>query len=56
MQRGRPIILAVNKVDKVTPRERLLPFIEELSRKAHFAEVVPLSGLKTQQSATCCRS
>ncbi|HKE96044.1 MAG TPA: GTPase Era [Povalibacter sp.] len=46
VERGRPIILAVNKVDKVTPRERLLPFMEELSRKAHFAEVVPLSGLK----------
>jgi len=46
VQRGRPIILAVNKVDKVTPRERLLPFIEEISRKAHFAEVVPMSGLK----------
>ncbi len=44
--RGRPIILAVNKVDKVTPRERLLPFIEELSRKAHFAELIPMSGLK----------
>jgi GTPase len=44
--RGRPILLAVNKVDRITPRERLLPFIEELSRKAHFAEVIPLSGLK----------
>lgn len=46
VQRGQPVIVAVNKVDKVTPRERLLPFIEELSRKANFAEVVPISGLK----------
>lgn len=46
VQRGQPIIVAVNKVDKVTPRERLLPFMEELSRKANFAEVVPMSGLK----------
>lgn len=46
VERGRPIILALNKVDKVTPRERLLPFMEELSRKAHFAEVIPMSGLK----------
>lgn len=46
VQRGQPVIVAVNKVDKVTPRERLLPFIEELSRKATFAEVVPMSGLK----------
>ena len=51
VQRGRPIILAVNKVDKVTPRERLLPYIEELSRKAHFAEVIPLSGLRKSNLA-----
>lgn len=52
IERGRPIILAVNKVDKVTPRERLLPFIEEVSRKAHFAEIVPLSGLKQKNIDT----
>ncbi len=51
LERGRPIILAVNKVDRVTPRERLLPFIEELSRKAHFAEIIPLSGLKKSNIA-----
>lgn len=43
---GRPIILVLNKVDKVWPRERLLPFIEELGRRASFVEVVPLSALK----------
>jgi GTP-binding protein Era len=46
VSRGRPIILVVNKVDEVYPKERLLPFIEELSRKAHFIEIVPTSGLK----------
>jgi GTP-binding protein Era len=46
VQRGRPIVAIVNKVDKVFPKERLLPFIEELSRRAHFAELIPLSGLK----------
>lgn len=45
-RQSRPIILVVSKVDKVFPKERLLPFIEELSRKMHFAEVVPLSALK----------
>ena len=45
-ERGRPIIALVNKVDKVFPKERLLPFLEELSRRAHFAELIPLSGLK----------
>lgn len=46
VKHGRPIVLVVNKVDKVFPKERLLPYLEEISRKAHFAEIVPLSGLK----------
>jgi len=45
-QEKRPIILVLSKVDKVTPRERLLPFIQELNRRADFVEVVPLSALK----------
>ena len=45
-QQQRPIILILSKVDKVTPRERMLPFIEELNRRAEFVEVVPLSALK----------
>jgi GTP-binding protein Era len=43
---GRPVILVVNKVDRAQPRSRLLPFIAELSQRAAFAEVVPLSALK----------
>jgi GTPase len=46
VRQSRPIILLINKVDKVFPRERLLPFIDELNRRAHFAAVVPLSALK----------
>ncbi len=46
MKQDRPIILVLNKVDKVFPKERLLPFIEELGRRARFAEIVPLSALK----------
>jgi GTP-binding protein Era len=42
----RPLILVINKVDRVQPRSRLLPFIAELSTKADFAAVVPLSALK----------
>jgi GTP-binding protein Era len=43
---GRPIILVINKVDRARPKERLLPFIAEVSAKAEFAEVLPLSALK----------
>jgi GTP-binding protein Era len=46
LKQARPIILVLNKADKVFPKERLLPFIEELNRRATFAEVVPLSALK----------
>jgi GTPase len=46
IKQSRPIILILNKVDKVHPRERLLPFIEELNRRATFVQVVPLSALK----------
>ena len=45
-QAGRPILLIINKVDRAKPKERLLPFIDEIVRKAEFAEVVPLSALK----------
>ena len=46
LKQDRPIILVLNKADKVFPKERLLPFIDELNRRASFAEVVPLSALK----------
>ncbi|MBL8264884.1 GTPase Era [Steroidobacter sp.] len=45
-EQKRPIILVLSKFDKVHPRERLLPFIQELNRRAEFVEVVPLSALK----------
>ena len=51
VRHGRPIVLVVSKVDKIHPRERLLPFIEELNRRATFAEVVPLSALKRSNIA-----
>ena len=43
---GRPIALLINKVDQIRGRERLLPFIEDISNKAEFVEVLLLSSLK----------
>ena len=43
---GRPIVVLINKVDKVFPKERLLPYIEELQRKGPFEALVPISSLK----------
>ncbi len=48
-KQGRPIILILNKVDKVFPKERLLPFIDELSKRAKFEEMIPVSALKGAQ-------
>ncbi len=43
---GRVVIAAVNKVDKVNPRARLLPYLQELSHRHDFAETVPVSAAK----------
>jgi len=41
---GRAAILVVNKVDRVTPRERLLPFMAQMAERHPFVDVVPLSA------------
>lgn len=46
-----PVILAVNKVDKLENRNSLLPHLDMLSRKRDFAEVIPLSALRGQNLA-----
>jgi GTPase len=43
---GRPVLAAVNKVDKIRPRERLLPFLAELAHRHAFAEIIPISATK----------
>jgi GTPase len=43
---GRPVLVAVNKVDRVKPRERLLPYLAELDRRHDFLALVPVSALK----------
>jgi GTPase len=47
--RGRPVILAINKVDTVADKTRLLPFIDELSRVHAFAAIVPISARTGRQ-------
>jgi GTPase len=43
---ARPAIAAVNKIDRVRPRARLLPYLAELGARHDFLAVVPLSALK----------
>jgi len=42
----RPVIAAVNKIDRVRPRERLLPYLAELAARHGFLAMVPVSALK----------
>ncbi|MFL6601045.1 MAG: GTPase Era [Steroidobacteraceae bacterium] len=43
---GLPAIAAVNKIDQLRPRDRLLPYIAQLSKRHEFAAIVPVSALK----------
>lgn len=39
-----PVVLVVNKVDFIRDKEELLPYLEELSRKHDFDQIIPLSA------------
>lgn len=41
-----PVILVMNKIDKVKNREKLLPFIDTISGKYPFREIIPVSAIK----------
>lgn len=41
-----PVILAVNKVDLIKDKEKLLPKLNELASKMNFTAIVPLAALK----------
>jgi GTP-binding protein Era len=42
----RPALVAVNKIDRVRPRERLLPYLAALGGRHGFLAMVPVSALK----------
>jgi GTP-binding protein Era len=47
--RGARAVLAVaNKIDRVRPRERLLPYLAELAARHPFLAIVPVSALKEE--------
>ena len=41
-----PVILVVNKIDKLERRDELLLILQKLSSKYSFAEIVPISAIK----------
>ena len=40
-----PVLLAINKIDQVEDKSRLLPHIERMSALHDFAEIIPVSAL-----------
>jgi GTP-binding protein Era len=44
---GLPAIAAVNKIDQIHPRDKLLPYMADLAKRHNFAAIVPISALKS---------
>ncbi len=44
VESGRPLIAVVSKVDKVQPRSALMPYLQALSARAKFVEIIPVSS------------
>ena len=47
-----PVVLVINKADRIADKARLLPFLQEAAGRRGFTEVVPLSALKGDNVAT----
>lgn len=45
----KPVILVVNKTDQLKDREKLLPFLADVSSRRDFTAVVPVSAVKERQ-------
>jgi GTP-binding protein Era len=46
----KPVILVVNKIDLVSDKSELLPIIDKLKDKYHFAHIVPISAMNKENT------
>ncbi|TNF33546.1 MAG: GTPase Era [Gammaproteobacteria bacterium] len=46
---GCPVILVLNKIDKMADKSQLLPFIASVQSRHEFRDIVPVSALKATQ-------
>ena len=53
--RSTPIILLINKIDKLKDKTQLLPLIQESGQIHDFAEVIPVSALKMGKPEEFCQ-
>ena len=47
---GYPVVLAVNKVDRLADKKRLLPLLAQLQSERVFSDIVPVSGKSGEQT------
>ncbi|SEK59843.1 GTPase Era [Nitrosovibrio tenuis] len=46
---GKPVILAINKIDRLADKSQLLPFIQKLANEFAFAAIIPVSAQQGTQ-------
>ncbi|HMV12020.1 MAG TPA: GTPase Era [Nitrosomonas sp.] len=46
---NKPVILVINKIDQLSDKSKLLPFLAQISTKYPFTEMVPISAIKKMQ-------
>jgi len=49
LPRGRPVLLVMNKIDRVADKARLLPMAKDLHQRYRFEEVIPVSARTGRQ-------
>lgn len=53
---GQPVLLVINKTDKLSDRRLLLPFIAQIAQQHEFSEIVPVSAAKGHSIAELARA
>jgi GTP-binding protein Era len=53
---GLPVVLAVNKIDRVKPRAALLPLLASLAQRHDFAAIVPIAAAKGENHEALVRA
>ena len=43
----QPLFLVINKVDRVFPKEQMLPFLEEMTQRIPASGIIPISALQS---------
>lgn len=44
-----PVVLVINKIDRLADRKKLLPYLESVSKRFHFKTIVPISAKQGEQ-------